>query len=410
MNMLTLQTTQTRDRSSLFRRVDMWLIFVFLWTLIAVLQGGQSYVRERIYAHEVPAARSKVPIKDLSSTNIQATKTPTRFRFLDHFRWSMEVWYTRAAISPLALWLALTFRIRNINKWKAISLHLVFSITVDALVLVELATVRHLLEPHNPPFTSELKYAFSDHIVFNFLVYWVLVGLAHAWHYSNDSRRKEVHNAKLSEELAQARLTALKSQVQPHFLFNALHSIGTLVHEDPNAAENMLLCLGKLLRTSLEETHSVEVVLRKELAVLENHLGVERIRFGDRLAIRIDVEDQTLDCAVPHLILQPLVENAIRHGIGRNPGSDEICIYARRAGDSLELEVANRNSKLEFSQDESLRRGIGLSNSKSRLHELYDQRSSLVLTNLQPRGVSVKITIPYRHMNADLVKLQGDFQ
>jgi len=406
MATLPLPSSHLRERTNVFRRPDTWLIFIFIWTLIAVLQGGQSYIRERVYARAVPATHSKVAIKDLSSTNVQAQKTATRFRFIDHFRWSMEVWYTRAIVSPLAVWIALTFRIRSTNKWKAISIHMFGSLGVDGLILVELAAVRHWLEPNHPPFPSEFKYALSDHIVFNFIVYWVLVGLAHAWHYSNDSRREEVHSAKLSEELAQTRLAMLKAQLQPHFLFNALHSIGTLVHEDPNAAENMLLCVGQLLRTSLEDTHSVEVALRKELAILENHLGVERIRFGDRLTVRVDIAEDTLGCAVPHLILQPLVENAIRHGIGRNPGPDEVCISARRVGDFLELEITNSNSDLKFPRSDALHTGIGLSNSRSRLHELYDKQSSLVLTSLQPRGVSVKITLPYRQLNEDSIQIQ----
>ncbi|HEY0263970.1 MAG TPA: histidine kinase [Granulicella sp.] len=400
MATLALQNPQTRDRSRIFRSVNLWIIFVLIWTFIAVLQAGQSYIREIMYVSHAPVTRPRIPVKDLSTASLKPMES--HFRFFDHLRWSMEIWYTRAAISPLAVWLALTFRIRNNNKWAAIPLHLFFSIAVDGLVLIELATVRHLLEPGSPPFANELKYAFSDHIAFNFLVYWTVVGLAHAWHYSNDSRREELHNARLSEELVKSRLTALKSQVQPHFLFNALHSIGTLVHEDPDAAENMILSLGQLLRASLEDTDSVEVALRKELAILENHLCIERIRFGDRLTVYIDVDPLVLDCAVPHLILQPLVENAIRHGIGRNPGPDRVCISARRAGDSLELEVTNSNSELRLPQDDSLHQGIGLSNSRSRLQELYDQRSSLVLTSLQPRGVSVCVTIPYRPLHAGI--------
>jgi LytS/YehU family sensor histidine kinase len=180
-----------------------------------------------------------------------------------------------------------------------------------------------------------------------------------------------------------------------------LHSIGTLLHEDPEAAENMLLCVGQLLRTFLEDKQSDEVTLRKELAMLEYHLEVERIRFGDRLTICTAIDMETLDCAVPHLILQPLVENAIRHGIGKHTGPDEVRISARRAGESLQLEVWNSNSVLEHTCEAAMCRGIGLSNSHLRLSALYPDQCSLRIANVEPRGVSATITIPFRTMEIE---------
>jgi two-component system LytT family sensor kinase len=373
-----------------------------VWTFIAFISAVQSYAREEIYITKVPpAARLNVPIKDMSAANVETRKPKSHFKFLDHMRWSMEVWYTRAMISPMALWIAMTIRIRMKRKFESISIHLACSLLIDVLVLLELAGVRHVIEPQHPAFWGEFKYAASDHTVFNFLVYWTLVGFMHAWHYSRDSRQETVQRARLSKELAEAQLTMLKSQLQPHFLFNALHSIGTLVHEDPQAAENMLLCVGQLLRAFLEDKQTDEVTLHKELATLENHLEVERIRFGDRLTIRTAVDLETLDCAVPHLILQPLVENAIRHGIGKHPGPDEVRICARRTGDSLQLEVWNSNSVLEHTSEAAMSQGIGLSNSRLRLSALYPDQCSLYIANVKPRGVSATITIPFRTMERE---------
>jgi LytS/YehU family sensor histidine kinase len=234
------------------------------------------------------------------------------------------------------------------------------------------------------------------HVAFNLLVYWVLVGLVHIWHYYNDARNEEVRSARLRGELANARLTVLKAQLHPHFLFNALHSVATLLHEDVHAAEDLLLRLSSLLRTVLDDTHYQEISLRKEITILEWHLGIERIRYGDRLTTKTEIEDDLLDCAVPHLILQTLAENAIRHGIGKHPGKDVVGVYARRAGESIQIEVTNSNSVLSLSQQQALQEGIGLSNMEPRLRELYNGRSSLSLNNINPRGVSVVVSIPYR--------------
>jgi hypothetical protein len=397
-----LVESPTREDLALFKRWKLWLIFLGLWTVIAFLSAIQSYVREEIYvAKAPPAMQMNVPVKDMSAANVETRKPKVHFKFLDHVRWSMEVWYTRAIISPVALWFALTIRIRSKRKFGSISLHLACSLLIDGLVLLMLAGVRHIFEPQHPAFLGEFKYAASDHCVFNFLVYWTLVGFMHVWHYSRDSRYEAVQRVRLSKELAEAQLTMLKAQLQPHFLFNALHSIGTLVHEDPQAAENMLLCVGQLLRVFLEDKQSDEVTLRKELGTLECHLEVERIRFGDRLTIRTAVDMETLDCAVPHLILQPLVENAIRHGIGKHPGPDEVRICARRVGESLQLEVWNSNSMLEHTSEVAMSRGIGLSNSRLRLSALYPDQYSLRIENVEPRGVSTTITIPFRTMDRE---------
>jgi hypothetical protein len=397
-----LVESPTREDAALFRRRKLWLIFLGLWTFIAFISAIQSYVREEIYvAKTPPAARLDVPIKDMSAANVETRKPKSHFKFLDHMRWSMEVWYTRAMISPMALWIALTIRIRSKRILGSISIHLACSVLIDVLVLLMLAGVRHAIEPQHPAFWGEFKYAASDHSVFNFLVYWTLVGFMHVWHYSRDSRQEAVQRVRLSKELVETQLTMLKAQLQPHFLFNALHSIGTLLHEDPEAAENMLLCVGQLLRTFLEDKQSDEVTLRKELAMLEYHLEVERIRFGDRLTICTAIDMETLDCAVPHLILQPLVENAIRHGIGKHTGPDEVRISARRAGESLQLEVWNSNSVLEHTCEAAMCRGIGLSNSHLRLSALYPDQCSLRIANVEPRGVSATITIPFRTMEIE---------
>jgi two-component system, LytTR family, sensor kinase len=318
-----------------------------------------------------------------------------------YFLVELEVWYTRAIFSPVAVWLALRYRFQARNWLRVLCLQLSVSIVLDALALLVMATLRHWSEPNHPSFIDALRQSISMHIALNFLVYWVLVGLVHLWHYYNDARQEEVRSASLQGELAQARLTVLKAQLHPHFLFNALHSVATLLHEDVHATEDLLLCLSSLLRTMLDDTHFQEISLRKEISILDWHLGIERIRYGDRLTTKTQVDESVLDCAVPQLILQTLVENAIRHGLGKHPGRDEVGVNVSRDGNSLKIEVTNTNSVLLVSQQETLRQGIGLSNMQSRLRELYHGQSSLLLTNLTPRGVSVTVSLPLRKMAQD---------
>ena len=362
----------------------LWLFYLITWTFVAALLAGQSYLGHWMN----PAQRPYEP----------------------YFVVELEVWYTRAAFAPVAVWLALHHRFKANNWLRILFLHSSASIVLDALALVVMAMLRHWSEPNKPSFAVALKQSVSMHVAFNLLVYWVLVGLVHIWHYYDDARREELRNARLRSELADARLTALKAQLHPHFLFNALHSVATLLHEDIHAAEDLLLRLSNLLRSVLDDAHYQEISLRREISILDWHLGIERIRYGDRLITKTEIDDGLMDCAVPHLILQTLVENAIRHGIGKHPGKDEVGVYVSRTGESLRIQVTNSNSVLLASQRETLRQGIGLSNMQSRLRELYEGRSSLSLTNLKPRGVSVAVTIPFRRLAEDSATVAEYFQ
>jgi LytS/YehU family sensor histidine kinase len=304
-------------------------------------------------------------------------------------------------LSPLAVWLALRFRFRSGQRLFVTGLHLLASVLLDVLALLSMATLQHWRESQRLTFDGSIRQSISMHFVPNLMEYWMVIGLVHLWHYYNDARREEVRSARLRGELAHARLTVLKSQLHPHFLFNALHSVASLLHEDVLVAEDLLLRLSRLLRAMLDDTYSQEIPLRKEILILDWHLGIERIRYGDRLTTRTQIEDDVLDCAVPHLILQTLVENAIRHGIGKHPGPDEVSIQARRVGTDLRIEVANSNSVLLMSNNEVLRQGVGLVNMQSRLKELYGGKSFLSLVSLEPRGVSVTVSLPFRKLATD---------
>jgi sensor histidine kinase YesM len=190
--------------------------------------------------------------------------------------------------------------------------------------------------------------------------------------------------------LQQAQLQALRSQVNPHFLFNTLHSIAELIHENPRLAEQMLLKLGELLRKSLH-TPALEVRLREELDFIRDYLAIEQMRLGDRLALVWNIDPAAEDASVPSLILQPIIENAIQHGIGRSRHGGRIEITAARDSDLIRLEVRDNGPGLSRDSDPS-GTGIGIENTRARLDRLYGSRASFRLTN--DHGLVVSMTLP----------------
>ena len=220
-----------------------------------------------------------------------------------------------------------------------------------------------------------------------FLYYWVIVGVYQAVLY----RRLA---ARLGDELARAQLDALRTQLQPHFLFNTLNSATVLTTADPLRANRVLLKLSELLRLTLDRSAPHEVSLRQELAQLEPYLEIQQIRFGARLAIAREVEPETLDALVPTLMLQPLVENAVRHGIEPNPAGGKVTIRSRAQNGTLYLEVRDTGSGR--SADTNGPEGIGLTNTRARLARLYGADHHFELAATPAGGAAVRIDIPLR--------------
>ena len=209
-------------------------------------------------------------------------------------------------------------------------------------------------------------------------------------------RQRELRQAQLETRLASAELEKLRMQIHPHFLFNTLQAAITLVQEDPRAAEDVLLRLSQLLRISLDQMETNEIPLVRELEFLDLYSGIQRQRFGDRLSVEIHAEPDTVNLLVPPLILQPLVENAIRHGIGKHKGDDCIEIFARKEGAGLHIEVWNANSVVEEESEKLFLRGVGLRNTRARLEQLYGANGQLIFRSLARRGAVVLISMPAR--------------
>jgi LytS/YehU family sensor histidine kinase len=192
----------------------------------------------------------------------------------------------------------------------------------------------------------------------------------------------------------EAQLKTLQQQLHPHFLFNTLHAISALMHRDVEAADRTLMRLSDLLRLTLENLGQQEVTLQSELEFLSKYVQIEQTRFGDRLFVQFDVEPSALDAQVPHLILQPLVENAIKHGVAKRAGPGHIAISARRDGDKLHLEVRDDGVGLSEDALTALQKGIGVSTTRARLQHLFgaDYRFEF---HRQPAGLAVVIALPW---------------
>jgi two-component sensor histidine kinase len=210
-------------------------------------------------------------------------------------------------------------------------------------------------------------------------------------------RDREVISSQLESELARAQVQILEMQLQPHFLFNTLNSIMVLIRQEPDLASRMVARLSEFLRLTLESAGMQEVTLRHELEFLEKYLHIERIRFGDRLQIEQRVDPATLDALVPNLILQPIVENAIRHGVARKRGPAMIAVTADRSNGSVTLHIRDNGVGLPTRNGGSMKEGIGIRNTRQRLHHLYGDDFTFALDSPPEGGVDVVLTLPFHN-------------
>jgi two-component system, LytTR family, sensor kinase len=241
------------------------------------------------------------------------------------------------------------------------------------------------------PFTVRFQNMFLNGFHSNLLVYWAIVGATQALAYYRKLEERELKAAQLETRLAQAQLQVLKIQLQPHFLFNTLHAISALVQKDPDAADHTIALLSDLLRLTLETGSEQEVSLQRELDFVERYLEIEQTRFGDRLTVRLEIADDVRDARVPSFVLQPLVENAIRHGIA--PRSEGGCIEIIASRKDGELAMLVQDNGQGFAGT-AIREGLGLRNTRARLEQLYGAGDRLILTQAPGGGTVVRLNIP----------------
>lgn len=319
-------------------------------------------------------------------------------RFLYYLGWSFYLW---GVLTPLALWLARRYPIEGGNWRRTVLLHVAASLLFTTVQLSVEALIAWFGASDESSLWAMVRHYLTEHTQIGLMSYWVVIGAAQFYRIHEQGRERELRAAQLEARLAAARMENLRAQLHPHFLFNTLQAAATLLHEDPRAAEDILLCLSELLRVSLEEMRTHEIPLAREIEFLEQYIGIQRRRFGTRLEFDLQIASDTLECAVPTLILQPLVENAVRHGVGKHKDADVVTVSAFRQRNQLCLRVANLSSSLGDVLERAPSRGVGLANTRGRLEQLYGSEQALSLYNLNPRGVCVQVSIPMHQALSD---------
>jgi two-component system, LytTR family, sensor kinase len=309
--------------------------------------------------------------------------------------------YLWGIATPAVLWWARRFRLEG-PGWPR---HLLAYAGLLLVLLPAIGLVHDLIiGPKYSPFDhfTWAKLLRSIELTFDTgtLVFVGVVGVEHAFVYYRRYQTGLIRSGQLQTQLVQAQLQALKMQLHPHFLFNTLNSITALVHEDPEMAERTIARLSELLRLFLANSTIHEVPLGEELRILELYIEIERARFEDRLTVHYDVPDDLLDAMVPNLVLQPLVENSIRHGIGRHSEPGWIEIGVERCADTLVLRITDNGAGfkpgLAAGERAASHQGMGLTITRGRLESLYGLHQSLVVRNLPAGGAEARITMPFR--------------
>ena len=319
-------------------------------------------------------------------------------------------WTSWLLFIPLNWRLASAVRIRRERFIKPTLFHAAASLALAAVVCVITGYEQYLVmtwsgvtqaagQPLTPAFN--LKRIFLYSFEWKVLLYWGIVGVHHAVYYAHVLTDRELREARLEARLVEAKLDALQRQLHPHFVFNTLHAIAGVLHKNPDAAESMLVRLGDLLRAVFRSHAHQEVSLGREIELTEQYLDIQRMRFGPGLEVELDVPAHLRDTPVPVLVLQPLVENAIKHGFAGRTDGGTIRISARLAGDRVEVTVGDTGRGASADEVARARDGVGIANTRARLEHLYPGRHTLTVTAPPAGGFAVTLSVPATAMAPD---------
>ncbi|HYI08983.1 MAG TPA: sensor histidine kinase [Thermoanaerobaculia bacterium] len=367
-----------REPFSLTAR-EITLIFLF-WTALATLSSVNRLLDPRGFGFRMSPAG------------------PITLAFVEAWTW--------AAFTPLIFWLSSRSTLTR-EQWLRIPLLLLIGVAIAIAVYLILDFSRGAILPVSPrrrgggsafnPLREIGRFRFLNQLI----VYLAVLATGFAREFFLRDRQRQQDAVKLQAQLAEARLDALRMQINPHFLFNTLHAVSALVERDPGGVRKMISRLAELLRHTIESHATDEVPLREELAFLKRYVEIMEIRFQGRLEVGMQIADDVLDALVPNLVLQPIVENALEHGVNRAGGEGRIEITATRDDERLLLSVRDNGAGL----DGENKSGVGLANTRARLEQLYGEEAELTLTAADGGGVCATIALPY-HTRADL-RLEG---
>lgn len=368
--------TQPHEKFTLSTR-EIVLIFAF-WTFLATLTAVNRLLDPRGFG-----------FRPMSPAG------PITLAFVESWTW--------AAVTPFILWLSSwssspksDSRVRS--QWIRIPLLLLIGVVVAIVVYTLVDAARYIvIDPPvrrgrgGGPVFAPLRQIGRLRFVNQLLVYLAVLAAGFAREFFRRDQRRQQQAAQLQAQLAEARLDALRMQINPHFLFNTLHAVSALVERDPGGVRRMIARLSELLRYTIESHATDEVPLREELAFLRRYIEIMEVRFQGRLRVEMKIDDDTQDALVPNLILQPIVENALEHGVNRAAGEGRIEIAARRDGKRLLLTVRDNGPGLDTLNES----GVGLANTRARLAQLYGTEAALTLTNAEGGGTIAAIALPY---------------
>jgi len=355
--------------AGLKRWTRIWAIGFVLWTVLAFLSAAGAHV----YTASVGSPESWAQL----------------------LAWNITISFVWSLLTPPIYLLARRFTFDRTNWKLTLPLHLGASVTLTFLAACVIVWLEPLVT-----WTPEAHLPYLAHVLSRGLMdlqrYWYIVLITQAISYYSKYRERELQSSQLEAQLALAQLEVLKIQLEPHFLFNTLNSIAALARYDGEAAENMTLQLADLLRFSLDAMGVHEVPLSRELTLLQKYIDIQQMRFQERLSVEMDIASNTLSALVPNMSLQPLVENAIRHGIGPRRAPGHVRIRSRQVFDELWMEISDDGIGLTRFDGSVPLEGVGLRNTRARLQQLYNHDHRLILEDAPGGGCVVKIHIPFR--------------
>jgi len=352
-----------------------WIIIVGFWTFFGLLNASQLYFGLKMEGLNLPLWR-------VAGVNLFG-------------------WWPWIPATAMVLALGRRFPVERGTWLRSLPIHLAAAALISIAQFAIFTYAMRVFSPFGPPRTPRpfleqmLGRALSEFHI-DLIIYAAILGLGYAVRYYFRFREGEYRASQLEARLAQAQLQTLKMQLQPHFLFNTLNGIAGLVRDSRNkAAVDMLAGLSDLLRYTLENAGKQEVPLKEELEFLELYLDIQQMRFSDRLSVDMHVAPETLDAMVPNLILQPLVENAIRHGISRRTAPGTVGVKAEKDDGLLRITIFDDGPGLADVGGTPVE-GVGLSNTRARLAQLYGDRQRFTLAERKAGGCEVSLVIPFR--------------
>ena len=359
------------------QRVLTWAAVLGVWALLGIIYAAPMYIEVRAEGMNHAAWRV--------------------------FSWSILTWVAWAPLTPLMVSLARRYSLVGHGWKRSLAVHLPAFLLISATHSAAATFITLTIQPFDnmgtsptsfwPRFLSRMQGAFGADL----LVYGAVIGVFYAIDYYRKYREREFLATQLETQLAQAQLDSLRMQMHPHFLFNTLNGIVSLVRDNRNqAAIGMLVGLSDLLRHTLEHSDQQEIELKEELNFIRLYLNIQQMRFSDRLQIVTEIDPKTLKALVPNFLLQPLAENALRHGISRSVDSGFIGISSQIEGANLRITVSDNGAGLPEKWQLKSSGGIGLANTAARLQQLYNGKHLFDIRNRDEGGVEVLIVIPFR--------------